>query len=164
MSRFATVALLAAFTLAACNKAPAPPAAPAAPVAPAAPEAPPAAAPAEVKPGAALDVEGVDLGTEVGADNRITTALETFGPHDTIVTAITVQNASAAPVNGSVGVQWKGPDGKVFNDEAQARDFAAGMQTISFRVADPKGFPSGDYTLEVSLGGSVVQTKRFSVK
>lgn len=163
MSRLVVAALLVALSLTACRKAPDAPVAPAAPEAPVAPQAPPQAAAAEVKPGASLNIAAVDLGTEVGADNRVTTALESFGPRDTIITAITIENSSAAPANGSVGVQWFGPDGTVFNDEAQARDFAAGTETIGFRVADPKGFAPGKYKLEVSLNGSVVQVREFSV-
>jgi hypothetical protein len=162
MIRVLTLALFAAFSLAAC-KPPAPPAPPAAPVAPAEPAAPAAAAVAEVKQGAELSIASVDLGTEVGADSRITTALETFKPGDTIIAAIALNNVGAAPAEGSVGVRWIGPDGQAFNDESQARAWPAGAQYAVFRVANPKGFPMGSYKLEVSLNGSVVQTREFTV-
>lgn len=164
MSRFAVAALLASLALAACNKAPEAPAAPVAPQAPAEPVAPPAAATAEVKQGAQLSVASVDLGTEVGADNRVTTALESFAPTDTIVASITLANASAAPVEGSVGARWSGPEGQAFNDESQARAWSAGSQAVVFRIAEPKGFKPGNYKIEVSLNGSVVQMREFSIK
>src|SRR5690349_116273 len=105
MSRVLVVALISTLSLAACKQPPAPPAPPAAPAAPAEPAAPVAAA-AEAKQGAELSVASVDLGTEVGSDNRITTALETFKPGDTIIAAIALNNAGAAPVDGNVGVRW----------------------------------------------------------
>ena len=164
MNRVATLALLSALGLAACNRAPEAPAAPAEPVAPAAPAAPATAAPAEAKPDAALSIASVDLGTEVGADNRVSTALESFSPGDTIIASIALGNASTAPVEGSIGVRWSGPDGQVFNDEAQAKAWPAGAQAVAFRVAEPKGFRPGLYKLEVSLNGSVVQMREFTVK
>ena len=160
--RSAALALLLSLSLAACNKAPPPPAAPVAPAAPAAPAQATTAAPANVKPDAALSVNGVDLGTAVGADGRIVTALESFAPSDTIITAITVTNAGAAPVNGTVTARWLDPDGVAFNEESRQQDFA-GVQAVDFRIADPKGFKSGNYKLEVALNGSTVQTREFAI-
>lgn len=167
MNRVATLALLSALGIAACNRAPEAPAAPAAPaepVAPVAPAEPAGAAPADAKPDAALSIASVDLGTEVGADNRVSTALESFSPGDTIIASIALGNANTAPVEGSIGVRWSGPDGQVFNDEAQAKAWPAGAQALSFRVAKPGGFRPGVYKLEVSLNGSVVQMREFNVK
>jgi len=161
MSRVLAAALIASLSLAACN-APAPPAPPAAPVAPAKPAAPAATA-ATVKPGAELSIASVDLGTEVGADNRITTALETFKPGDTIIAAIALNNTGAAPAEGNVEVRWTGADGQPFNEESQAKAWPAGAQYVVFRVADPKGFKLGSYKVEVSLNGSVVQRREFTV-
>jgi len=163
MIRTATVALLLSLSLAACNKAPpAAPAAPAAPAEPVAPAEPATAAPEAVKPGAALSINGVDLGTAVGDDGRIVTALESFSPTDTIIVAITVTNAGATPVNGTVTARWLDSEGVAFNEESRQQDYA-GAQTVNFRVANPKGFKSGNYKLEVALNGSTVQTREFAV-
>jgi hypothetical protein len=167
MSRVIVIALIASLSLAACNKAPAPPAPPAAPAVPAAPP-PPApgaqAAVAEAKRGSELSVIGVDLGTEVKADDRVVTALESFAPTDTIIASVALANAGSAPADGSIGARWTGPDGQVFNDESQARAWPAGPQAVVFRVAEPKGFAPGNYKVEVSLNGSVVQMREFAVK
>jgi hypothetical protein len=161
MPRVLALALFATFSLAAC-KAPPPPAPPTAPAAPVKPAAP-AAAVAEAKQGAELSIASVDLGTEVGADNRVTTALETFKPGDTIIAAIALNNGGAAPADGNVGVRWTGPDGQTFNDESQARSWPPGAEYVVFRVADPKGLKLGAYKVEVSLNGSVVQMREFTV-
>ena len=162
MVRPVLVALLLSFSLAACRKAPEPPAPPAPPVAPAAPEASATAAPADAKPDASLKINGADLGTAVGADGRIVTALETFKPSDTIIVAITVTNAGAAPVNGTVTARWLDPDGVAFNEESRQQDFA-GAQTVNFRIAEPKGFKPGHYKLEVALNGSTVTSREFNI-
>jgi hypothetical protein len=165
MSRLAVAALFAAFTLTACNKAPEAPAAPAAPAAPVAPAAPATAAAAQqVKPGESLSVAAIDVGTDVGVDNRVNTSLDTFKASDTIIASIMVNNTSAAPVDGNIGVRWTGPDGQVFNEEAQAKPYPAGANAITFRVADPKGLKLGKYKVEATLNTSAVQSKEFSVK
>jgi uncharacterized repeat protein (TIGR01451 family) len=161
MTRVLTLALYAAVSLTACKPS-APPAPPAAPAAPAEPAAP-AAAVAEAKQGAELSVASVDLGKDLGADNRITTALETFKPGDTIIAAIALNNTGTTPADGNVGVRWTGPDGQPFNDESQAKSWPVGAQYVVFRVANPKGFPLGSYKVEVSLNGSVVQMREFTV-
>ena len=107
MFRTVAVTLLLSLSLSACNKAPEAPAAPSAPVAPVAPAEPATVARADVKPGAELSVNGVDLGTAVGDDGRIVTALESFAPSDTIIVAITITNAGAAPINGTVTARWR---------------------------------------------------------
>ena len=123
MFRPISVALLLSLSLAACTKAPAPPAPPAPPAAPAAPDAAATAAPTDLKPGAALSINGVDLGTAIGADGRIVTALESFKPSDTIIVAITVTNSGAAPVNGTITARWLDPDGIAWM-RTLLRDFA----------------------------------------
>lgn len=164
MIRHAALAILAALSLAACRQDAAPPA-PAAPTAPEAASvaADPAAAPAEPKPGSELSVTQVETGADVGTDLRVITTQDNFAPNETVIVAITLANASAAPVNGQVTARWVGPDGQIFNEESQQKDFS-GHQTVNFRVAEPKGFKPGNYKLEIALNGSVVQTHDFSIR
>lgn len=160
--RSPALALLATMVLAACGKAPPPPPAPpAAPPASAAPEV--VAAPAaDMKPGAALSVTEVQIGTAVGEDFRITAPGSTFTSGDTIIVAITLRNAATPATNGTVTARWLGPDGETFNEESQQKDFM-GDTPVNFRIAEPKGFKPGNYTLEVSLNGSVVETRLFTI-
>ena len=43
-------------------------------------------------------------------------------------------------------------------------DVAAGPQVIAFDIHHPEGWPVGTYKLEISLDGTVVETREFSVK
>lgn len=159
--RFASVLLLT-LSIAACRQEAAPPPAPAAAPPPVAVE--PAAAPAlDAKPDAALSVTEAQVGTAVGEDFRISAPSSTFAPGDTIIVAITLRNAATPATNGTVTARWIGPDGQAFNEESQQKDFT-GVSTVNFRVAEPKGFKPGNYKLEVSLNGSVVETREFAVK
>ena len=113
---------------------------------------------------ATASVTGVDLGTAVGTDMKVTTAMITFGPMDTIIAAVSTSTSDpAASVPGKLGVKWSDQDGKVVNDEGKAVDFT-GSSATDFRIANPAGWPAGKYTLEVSLDGNVVQSKDFEVK
>src|SRR5687767_6085632 len=107
MTRRLAVALLITLSLAACRKEAAPPPAAASPAPAPAATVEPAVAPAgNAKPGAALSVTDVQLGTAVGADNKISAAVASFAPSDTIIVAIDVGNAGAAPENATVTARW----------------------------------------------------------
>src|SRR5688572_27807200 len=148
MFRHAILALITVALLGACNREappPAPAATPAVVEAPAAEPAAPSASPAsDPKAGSALSITAADLGTELGDDGRIVTATDTFAPNDTIIVAITTNNAGSAPANAEVTARWIDPDGKVVNEESRQQDFA-GTQFVSFRIAEPKGFKHGRY-------------------
>ena len=110
-----------------------------------------------------LGVSDVQLGTTVDEQHKVSAAADAFAPTDTIIAAISFRNANTVPTRGMVTARWTGPDGVVFNEESQQRDFDAG-ETIDFRVAEPKGFAPGAYALEVSLDGKPVESRKFTVK
>lgn len=123
--------------------------------------APPAAT---SKAPATVSVTSLDLGTAVGADMKVTTAMTTFGPMDTIIAAVsTATSDPAASVAGKLGVKWSDPSGKVVNDEARDAKLT-GNGATDFRVANPAGWPVGKYKVEISLDGKVVQSKDFEIK
>jgi hypothetical protein len=147
-------------TLAACRRAPEPE--PAAATTAASPAATATVVPALAMPGP-VAVTGVQTGTAVDGRLQVTAASEVFAPTDTIIAAITLRSAGAAPGPGHVTARWTGPDGKVFNEESRQQEIA-GEQAVDFRVAEPAGFAPGTYTLEVSLDGKPVQTRHFTVR
>lgn len=120
----------------------------------------PATAPMEPAPmpAAATTVQSVDLGSAIGADNRIDSPTATFAPTDTIHASVTTDGG--AP--GKLGAKWTFEDGQVVNTEEQ--DVTAGPQVTEFHISKPDGFPAGKYKLEVSLDGQVVQTRDFEVR
>ena len=156
LSLFA-LGLAGALTIAACNKSPESTPAPATttppPAAPApAPVAPPAAAP--------VSVTSVDLGTAVGADQKVTTPTTTFSPKDTIYAAVSTTGAAA---NASLGAKWTYQDGQTVNDSSQTIA-PTGPAVTTFHISKPDGWPVGKYKVEISLDGNVVQSKDFEVK
>ncbi|MDR6990042.1 hypothetical protein [Luteimonas sp. 3794] len=136
--------------LAGCNRdAPTP----AAPPAPTAPEPPPAPAPP-----APATVTSVELGNAVDDQNRVSTPASEFATTDTIYASVGTEGESAA----KLAARWTFGEGQlVRNTEA---DVVAGPQVIAFDIHHPEGWPVGTYKLEVSLDGTVVETREFSVK
>ena len=123
------------------------------------------ATPAPAPMAATASVSAVDLGNAVGADMRVTAPMSTFAPKDTIHAAVsTATSDPAATVPGKLGVKWTHVDSSQTVHE-ESRDIAfAGSGVTDFQISKPDGWPTGKYKVEVSLDGSVVQTREFEVK
>ena len=153
------VALLGTVAIVGCKKKEEP-----APVATTPPPATtPAPAPAPMP--ATASVTSVDLGNAVGADMKVAAPTTTFAPKDTIYASIgTSTSDPAASVPGKLGVKWTHIDSNQTVSE-ESRDAAlTGMGTTEFHIAKPDGWPKGKYKVDVSLDGTVVQTREFEVK
>ncbi|MCD9027845.1 hypothetical protein LDO26_06460 [Luteimonas sp. BDR2-5] len=148
--RILAIALLGTLAVAGCKQdAPAPVAPPAA--------AEPAPEPAPAPPAPAV-VTGVELGNEIDADNRVTTPASEFGTGDTIYASVTTDGESAAKLNA----RWVyGEDRLVRSTDA---DVAAGPQVLAFDIHHPEGWPTGDYKVEISLDGTVVEIREFAIR
>ncbi|HEX5123313.1 MAG TPA: hypothetical protein VFV97_08695 [Rhodanobacteraceae bacterium] len=152
--------LAGALTLAACNKSPEnapPPATATPPPAPATVSAPPpAATPAQQ----GVSVTSVDLGTAVGADQKVTSPTTAFSPKDTIYAAVSTTGTAA---NATLSAKWTYQDGQTVNDSSQTIA-PTGPAVTTFHISKPDGWPAGNYKVEISLDGNAVSSKDFSVK
>jgi hypothetical protein len=152
--------LAGALTLAACNKSPENAPAPATtppPPAPAATTPPPAATPPAQQ---GVSVTSVDLGTAVGADQKVTSPTTTFSPKDTIYAAV---STTGSATNATLGAKWTYQDGQTVNDSSQTIA-PTGPAVTTFHISKPDGWPAGNYKVEISLDGNAVSSKDFSVK
>ena len=154
------VTLTAAVALAGCGKkedATAPTAAPPAASATAAQPATPAApAPA---PQQAVSLASIDLGSAVGADQKVTTATTTFSPKDSIYAAVSTTGSG----NATIAVKWSYQDGQTVKEDSKTIA-PTGPATTSFEISKPDGWPAGNYKVDVTLNGQPAGTKDFSVK
>jgi hypothetical protein len=150
-------ALFASLALAGCKKA-ADTAATTPP--PASEPAPTTPAPAEPAPApAALAVTTVDLGNAVGADNRVAAPMTSFAKTDTIHASVATDGGTAGNLTANLTY---GPDKQPV--DSQDLSVAAGPQVTDFSFSKPDGWPAGKYTLEISNGGMVVQSREYEVK
>jgi hypothetical protein len=123
------------------------------PPAPVAPEPPPAP-----EPPAPATVTSVELGNAVDDQNRVATPASEFAPADTIYASVGTDGESAA----KLGARWSFGEGQLVN--SSEADVVAGPQVIAFDIRNPGGWPAGTYRLEISLDGTTVETREFSVK
>ena len=125
-----------------------------------APEPTPITAPAA----ATASVTALDLGNSVGADNRVAAPATTFAPRDTIYAAVTTRTSdAAATVPGKLGAKWTYQDGQTVHEDSRDLNLT-GDGVTAFQISKPDGVPAGRYKVEISLDGSVVQSKEFEVK
>ena len=148
-------ALFATLALAGCKKkdetamTPPPASEPATP-------APMPSEPAPMPTATAMTVSTVDLGSAIGADNRIASPMTSFAKTDSIHASV----ATDGP-GGNLTARWTMGD-KVVN--SQDKVVPAGPQVTEFSISKPDGWPLGHYKLEVMMGGNPVQTREFDVK
>ena len=149
------VAMAGALALSACgkNQEPAPPPVVVVPApAPAPVTAPPAPAP--------VAVSSVDLGSAVGPDQKVTAATTTFAPKDTIYAVVSTTGMAPSAV---LDAKFTYQDGQTVNESSQTIA-PNGNAVTAFHISKPDGWPVGDYKVEISLDGTSVASKDFSVK
>lgn len=122
---------------------------------PAATEPAPVSEPAPAPAG--VTVTTVDLGSAVGADNRVTTPATSFAGGDTIHASVATDGAG-----GDLTARWTFQDGQVV--DTQDKTVPAGAQVTDFSISKPDGWPAGRYKLEIMNNGMVVQTREFDIK
>lgn len=106
---------------------------------------------------AGMTITSVDLGSAVGDDNRISVPTTTFTGTDTIHASVVTDGSS----EGTLVATWTFQDGQVV--DTQEKVVPAGPQVTDFSITKPDGWPAGNYTLQVSKDGMVLQTREFSV-
>ena len=124
---------------------------------PASEPATPATMPAPAPAPTPATVVSVDLGSAVGADNKVTMASTSFATKDTIHASVATDGAG-----GKLNAKWTYQDGQTV--DSQDKDVASGPQVTDFSISKPDGWPAGKYKVEVSLDGNVVQSRDFEVK
>lgn len=110
-----------------------------------------------VDPDAAVTVTSVELGNEVGADNRVPAPMATFATSDTVHASVVTDGSG-----GTVSTRWTFEDGQVVHTEDKV--VPAGEQVTDFMITNPSGWPAGTYTMEVMVDGQRVQTRDFEVR
>ncbi len=148
--RRTTILTLVALT-AACGSKPAPPPPPVAVATPVPTPAPPS-------------VASVTLGNAIGSDKVVTAASETFAAKDVIYASV----ATAGVGHIKLRALWsfvKGDQTAKVNENTMEFD-STGPATNEFHVENSKGWPKGDYRVDIFLGDAEAPatTKTFKVQ
>lgn len=155
--RYLMIASLA-LGLTACKKEAPPPPPPAPAPAPAPTPAPKVEAPAP----AAVSVANITLGKAIGADKKVTAAMDVFAKGDTIYAAV----ETAGSGNATIKAKWTFHKGDKTADVSEATETiaATGPAVSAFNISKPSGWPPGDYQVEIFLADKSVGSKKFTVK
>ena len=159
------IVLLCALALAGCGDKPATDSTVAGPdVTPGPPSAAAAAAVAETVPPLPelgdFRIAGLLLGTTLDADDIVEGDRESFATGDTI-------HASVLSVGPHPGLRlqatWVAPDGSTIarTDQPIAPE---GPSATTFHIANPDGWPPGDYELRLAINGHPIQGRKFQVQ
>jgi hypothetical protein len=112
---------------------------------------------------APVSVSAVTLGNAIGADKKVSAAMETFGVQDTIYASVETAGIGHAKLRAL----WSFVKGeKTAKVDETVIEFDATAPTVNeFHIAKPSGWPKGDYKVEIFLGDDATPavTKAFKV-
>jgi multidrug efflux pump subunit AcrA (membrane-fusion protein) len=145
--------LASAVALTACKKAEAP--APTPTAAPVEPTPAPTAVPAP-----AVTVTDLSLGKSVGADKKVQKPTDTFSPRDTIFAAVSTDGSAPSSV---IAVKWTFGEGQIVKEDSKTIA-PTGPAVTEFSIQKPKGWPKGNYKVEVTVDGKPGPSKTFKVQ
>ena len=116
------------------------------------------AAPAPAAPMASVTT--IETGKHVDANKRVVDTTTVFAPNDTMYVAVVTANATpSSTLKTMVTFQ----DGQVVDSSTQT--VQAGPSSVTeFHLVKPGGWPTGDYTVEITLDGQSVGTRRLTVR
>jgi hypothetical protein len=122
----------------------------------------PAAAPPVAAPPvpAEIVVTAVNLGTAVGADQKVSAASTTFGVKDVIYAAVDTENAAK---NVALAAKWSFEDGQVVHEES-SNISPEGNVTSNFKLSKASPWPVGKYKVDISLNGAPAKSVDFEIK
>jgi hypothetical protein len=111
--------------------------------------------------GSGVDIEGLQLGRAVDANNRVANAMEDFRPNDTIYAVVETDDNEAGK---QLVARWTYGDNDQLVAE-QTQTVAAGSETRTvFKLSKPSGWPKGEYHVRILHNGQEVKNAEFEVK
>jgi len=117
---------------------------------------------AQQPPAGPLAVSAITLGKSLRSDQRVTDAVGSFDPKDTVY--VSVETTGAAK-NAKLVARWNydGPNGKQKVEE-QSNTISPNADAVTeFHISKPEGLTAGNYDVEILLDGKQVSTKSFQV-
>lgn len=105
-------------------------------------------------------IASVLLGTSLDAERIVVADAETFAPTDRIHASVL---STGAHDGLRLSAKWLAPDGSVVAETEQPLAPTTATAT-TFSIANPTGWPAGEYQLQVAVNGSTLQTRTFKVQ
>jgi hypothetical protein len=105
-------------------------------------------------------IVSVLLGKSLDADGVVQTDSERFGRKDKIYATVL---STGAHQGLRLQAKWLAPDGSTVAETEQPL-VPTGATATSFSIANPEGWPEGEYELRIAINGSPMQARKFQVK
>jgi hypothetical protein len=106
---------------------------------------------------APLELDTIQVGRALSADNRIGQHTISFRPDDTIYVSVLTTDTGS----GKVGVKWLYGD-RVISEPSKDVSYQ-GAAATEFHIQNSGGFPEGKYSVEAFIDGQSVGIRNFSV-
>jgi hypothetical protein len=103
-------------------------------------------------------VTQIELGSSVGADNRVLAARSSFGVRDSIIASVYTENTAPGAMLTAI---WKFQTGQLVDSTSQA--VAASPAVTQFHIVKKSAWPVGRYRVEISLNGTPAGSQEFDV-
>lgn len=123
-----------------------------------APPAPPAVETPAPTPPPQAAVTKIELGSSVGADNRVLAARSSFGTKDSIIASVYTENTAPGAV---LTAKWTFQTGQTVDSTSQT--VAASPAVTQFHIVKKSAWPVGRYTVDISLDGAPAASQQFDV-
>ena len=109
-------------------------------------------------PSEPLNVVGIQTGKSLNSDHSIGTHAATFHPNDPMYVSV----LSNGRGKGTITVKWTfaGRDLQTLTKKVSYN----GQAATDFRFVAADGFPVGDYTIEVTVDGKIIESRRVKVE
>ena len=122
------------------------------------------AAPIDTAPPAAtteaVRVTEVNVGNAIGADKRVTAVSDELRPSDTIYASVVTEGSASS---AQLTARWTFQDGQVVDETSQTIS-PTGTTVTEFHIANPSGWPTGNYEVEILLNGARADSRAFLVR
>jgi hypothetical protein len=105
-----------------------------------------------------LQLNTIQVGRSLNADDSVANHAATFNPSDTVYVAV----LTTAAGSGTIGVKWT-YQGRVVGEPTKQVSYREARAT-SFQLVNSGGFPPGSYSVEAFIDGKSVGTRNFSVE
>ena len=125
-------------------------------------EAPTSDPPKTAPQGAAVPstrIERLTVTKTLNPDQSPGVSATTFGPNDTVYVSMWTSNVAA---DTEILARWYAPDGTMITEDRIVADTTAEGYR-SFHAAQTKGWQTGEYKVEVLIGGEKVAETTFTV-
>lgn len=109
-------------------------------------------------PSEPLDVVAIQTGKSLNSDHSVGTHAISFRPEDTMYVSVLTSGRGA----GTIKVTWT-YFGRVIHEVTKKVSYN-GQAATDFRFQAADDFPVGDYTIDVIVDGTSVETRRIKVE